>query len=289
MLRLTCLIGCLMGCLLFLGASPARWIVQGHTTTVAAEINPSIPEPLKVTPLTMKTDTRRPGRTAAGNDAWVNEPLLQVENASGKAVKYLVVVISYPGAEVSGAQLPLMLSYGQVPGREAAREAEGPLQPGAKVNLTVSRNACGGVASRLLAQSPQPPRANRVATRINVVVFADGTAWFDGALNVRDGGDPLRWNALVKSSSRAAQNSAPLFRMTRTSYSAQPAPVSAQDSECGRQAGFYMMDCCDGFYVASAAIIPDPQGRFQLLPTLYTCPDDAGSCYFDQRVPCSSQ
>jgi hypothetical protein len=253
---------------------------------VAAEIAPSIPEPIKVTPLTLKKGTRQPDRNAAGNDAWMNKPVLQVENTSGKAVKYFVVAVSFPSTEISGAQLPLMLSYGQVPGRKPVREAEELLQPGAKVNLTVSRNACGGVASRLQAQSSQQPPADRMATRINVVIFADGTAWFDGALNVRDGGDPLRWNTLVESSSRAAQNNAPLFRMTKTSYTV---PSPTQDSECGRQAGFYMMDCCDGLYVASAAIIPDPEGRFQLLLTLYTCPDDKGSCYFDQRVPCSSQ
>lgn len=278
----------LLGCFLLLGAIPARPVTPDHTAASAAGMNSSPADPIRVTPLTSRTGQSRPGRGAADPGAWVNEPVLQVENVSGKAIKYLVVEASFPGAGGADAPLPLMLGYGRLPGQEPVRAAEAPLLPGAKINLTVSRHACGGVAPRLLAESPQPPSASHTATRINVVVFADGTAWFAGSLNVRDRRDPLRWHAAGASPSLAAWAPAPLFKLAKAGYGARPAPAPAQDSECGDQAGFVMMDCCEGFYVATATIIPNPAGRFELLPTRYTC-SDGSYCYYDQRVPCSSQ
>ena len=172
----------LAGCFIFLAACSTQAIAQQATDP----LNVGTAAPIKITALTLNTGKSRTALRRANN--WLTQPVVQVENTSANAIEYLVIEISVPGAG-SG---PLMLGYGQTPGRKSFLHVTEPLQPGKKINLSVSRNTCDAVQSRLLASGVRPASGSRVSARINAVVFTNKTAWFDGLLHVLDPNDPLR-------------------------------------------------------------------------------------------------
>ncbi|HYP54113.1 MAG TPA: hypothetical protein VEQ42_11265, partial [Pyrinomonadaceae bacterium] len=250
--------------------------------------NSALAEPIKVTTLPLKTDERRPGQVAAASDDWTSRPVVQVENTSGKAIRYLVVEVSLPGADSSGRQPLFLLGHGRAPGRKPMPGAGGALQPGAKVNLTVSRNSCSGPEPRFDAGVARPPQSGRATSQINVVVFEDGTAWYDGMLYVADASNPSRWNPAGRSAGRAASNPEPLLRTAKASYSA--APASAQESECGDKGPVEFVYCCDNefFSYASATLLPNRFGMWQLIVMTPTHCPDGSPCHYNKAVPCDN-
>jgi hypothetical protein len=243
----------LVGCLIFLGASLAMWIAPERMTTKAAGMNALLPAPIKITPFTMKTVASKPGRNSSESDSWVNKPIVQVENISGKTIKYLTLQISFQNAE--SFKLPFMLGYGQDPGQKSVAQTADVLQPGAKINLTMGVNACDRVKASLLASGVQPPSGSRVTTRINGVIFTDGTAWFDGLQHVQDRNDPLKWYVVGESPGRAILNSVPGSKTVKTSYNADSTAASMQEEGlCWKRLGSQYVNCC-GFSVASGVFV----------------------------------
>ncbi len=278
----------LVGCLIFLCTPLALSIAPEQTATKAAGMSSSLAEPVKITPFILRTDASHPGRSALGNGSWVNQPLVQVENTSGKAIEYLALEISFPGAESLSDNLPLMLAYGQAPGgKHSAKQAEA-LQPGAKVNLTVGRNACDAVKSRLLANGTQPPSGSRATVRINGVIFADKTAWFDGLLHVADRENPLRWYVAGKSPSQGDLKSALQFKMAKAGYSANLAAAASAPQMCWDRIGTEWIACCDGFpRMASAILVQVFGGIYEPHVMSLTCPDGS-ACEWIKAVGCST-
>jgi hypothetical protein len=270
----------LAGCLILLCALLALWISMDRTTTKAAELDSTRGQPIKVTPLTLKAGGRM---NSSENGDWVNKPLIQVENISGKAIQYLVVEVSFPDTTSSGAQAPLILAYGQAPEQKPSSIAVKALEPGAKVNLTLNKNGCRAVGSLLTSRGAQPPKS--VASQINVVIFADGTAWFEGVLHVRDQSNPLKWNPVEVSPSRADLNPAPLFKTAKVSYRGGGVPASGE-GQCWDKNGFEMVECC-GFMHGSSLFQPDPFGLYEPFFVSLTC-SDGSTCGWYKPVGCGT-
>ena len=218
----------LAGCLILFCAALALWVAPRRTAIMASGITSPLAEPIKVTPLALSAD----GRLAASDD-WLERPVVQVENTSGRPIRYLVVEVSFPGAESSGQQPLFLLAHGQAPGRKPAPKAAGALQPGAKVNLTVSQNGCSGARSPLQAGTGRPSSGSRPTSQINAVVFEDGTAWVGGMLYVADSSNPRRWNPVGAGPGHGASSPEPRVRAMKAGYDGIPAPAPAQESECG--------------------------------------------------------
>lgn len=160
--------------------------------------------PIKITPLSLNT-----------KKTWLAKPVIEVENTSRKPIEYLVIEITLPRDAATKEIAPFMLVYGQTPGRESNLVPA--LQPGAKISLSVNKNACDWVKSQLSAIRPMV--GSRTNTRINAVVFGDKTAWFDGLLHNQDPINPSRW-LVMRNSAQRDLNIMLQFKFTLASYGA---------------------------------------------------------------------
>jgi hypothetical protein len=274
----------LMGCLIFLTASSAQSFAQQSSKTKTDGVSDTIAAPIKVTAFTLRTGKNQPGRSALGSANWTTQPVVQVENVSGKVIKYLVVEISLPGVQSRSANRPFMLAYGQLPGTKPSSELVEALQPGAKTDLTVDRNACEAVKSHLLAKS-NLPSGSRVTARINGVVFANQTAWIDGLMHVADSNDPLRWNVPQSQNEADWALGSPIFKFTQASYLA---PLHRPlNGPCWKRLGTQWVDCCGGLQAASAIMVQVWGGLFEPLVMSFDC-GDGTYCEYVKQVGCSS-
>src|SRR5690348_11233549 len=165
-------VGLLLGCLILI-ASPA--MAQSRTKAVVPQL---VAQPIKV---------NTPAIT--GRKSWLGQPVVQVENISTKPIQYLMIEATLPGAKA-----PFMLAFGQGPGTSTTNAT--PLQPGAKIDLSVDHNACAWIKDRLLELDLRALNGNHVTAKINAVVFNDKTAWIDGLPHVMDPNNPRRWNVV---------------------------------------------------------------------------------------------
>ena len=256
----------LAGCFIFLAACSVQSIAQ----QTADPLNPGIAAPIKVTVLPLNSSKSVSRR-------WLTQPVVQVENTSANAIEYLVIEISLPGVD-SG---PLMLGYGQTPGRKSFLNVTEPLQPGKKVSLSVSRNTCEAVQSRLLASGIRLASGSRVSASINAVVFTNKTAWFDGLLHVADPNDPLRWKVAENLDHAGLSGSSLLFNFMPAAFrpKATPAP-------CWKRIGTEWRNCC-GLQVASAILVNVWGGILEPFPMSSQC-EDGSFCEWTKAVGCSN-
>lgn len=257
----------LAGCFIFLTAFSVPSMAQ------TAALDPEVAPPLKVTALTLNASkTRR----ALKSSEWLSQPLVQVENTSNNNIEYLVIEVSLPGTTNS----PLMLAYGQTPGYKPLPNVVA-LQPGKKINLSVSRNACDAVHSRLLASGGQLPSGSRVSTRINAVVFTNRTAWFDGLIHVPDPNDPLRWRVAENLDHAGLSGSSPLFNFLPAAFRPKITPAP-----CWKRIGTQWVDCC-GVQIASAILANVWGGILEPFPMSSQC-EDGSFCNWIKAVECSN-
>ena len=111
--------------------------VVAQQPAVGNLLDAGVAPPIKLTAVPINTGSNRVGKT---NGSWLTEPLVQVENTSGKTIQYMVIEITLPEAKPT-TNGPLMLAYGQPPGKSLPNVMES-LQPGMKVDLSIGRNAC---------------------------------------------------------------------------------------------------------------------------------------------------
>ncbi|HEV7683240.1 MAG TPA: hypothetical protein VGO68_14015 [Pyrinomonadaceae bacterium] len=275
----------LVGCLIFLTTSSIQSFAQQSSATKTDSVSDTIAEPIKVTAFTLRTGKNQPGRSALGIGDWITQPVVQVENISGKAIKYLVVEISLPSVKSGSTSRPFMLAYGQLPGTKPSSKPIETLQPGARIDLTVDQNACEAVKSHLLANS-NPPAGSRVKTRINGVVFANRTAWIDGLMHVADPNDPLRWNVASENQTQADLSmDVSTFKFAPVSYLS--GPHRPLNGPCWKRLGTQWVDCCGGLQAASAIMVQVWGGIFEPLIMSFDC-GDGTYCEYVKQVGCSS-
>lgn len=255
----------LAGCFIVLAASSLQLAAQQR-----AAGNVEVAPPIKITAVRGKT-----------NGSWLAEPLVQVENTSGKIIQYMVIEIGLPDAKPA-KNGPLMLAYGQAPGKTSP-DVMASLKPGMKVGLSIDRNACDAVKSNLLNSGIRPPAGNRVSTRINGVVFADGTAWFDGLLHVADPKDPMRWKVVENLDYSALSGANSQFSFLPAAFRPNRPPQL-----CWKRIGTQWIQCCPGLQIASAIMVQVFGGIFEPLPMVHEC-GDGSYCEWIKQVGCTSE
>jgi hypothetical protein len=256
----------------FLLASSLQVVAQQGAAS--NDFNVGVAQPIKLTAITVNTRNHRRGKTGG---SWLTEPLVQVENTSGKIIQYMVIEISLPDAKPTTSG-PLMLAYGQPPGKSLPNVIE-QLQPGKKVGLSIDGNACDTVKAHLLNSGIRLPAGSRVSTRINAVVFANGTAWFDGLLHVADPKDSRRWLVAKNLDHAGLFNNGPLF-------SFMPATFRPKTELCWDRIGTEWVDCCPGLQIASAIMVQVFGGVFEPFPMLHEC-GDGTFCEWIKQLQCS--
>ena len=226
--------------------SLAMLFILSPNKSLTAENNSASNEPIKV--LGVKLD--------AGKATWLDSLELQIQNTSKKPIKYMLV-----HAELAGTDLRVPLNFGAAPGAKTEAEL---LQPGAKISLKPAKTICDRMRDQIAA-SGRIPAPQDFKTSINVVFFADKSAWKGGVLNYPDPQDPSRWIAAGEETSQVS--------FTKASY--KPA---ANNQTCYRYGGFHLEYCCDSNYVANANFISDPNGHVQPVEAEACC--GSGNCCF---------
>lgn len=168
--------------------------------------------------------------------AWLNQPVVQVENVSNKPIEYLTIQATLPGMTE-----PFMLAYGQQPGKPVDKNVKA-LQPGAKVSLIVDQHTCDVTKKDLLKIDLRSLNGQHVTTKINGVIFNDETAWFYGLPHVMDPNNPLRWN-VVRTTTRAAKPAeSPMFSFLKVGLRENPAEF--KQTICWEVLETLYTDCC---------------------------------------------
>jgi len=257
-------------CLIFLFALSLQIVAQERAA--GNVVDSGVAPPIKLTAVPVNT-----GRKTTGS--WLTEPLVQVENTSSKMIQYLVIEITLPDAKPT-TNGPLMLAYGQPPGTSSFNVIES-LQPGMKVGLSIGRNACETAKSHLLKSGVRPADGSRLSTRINAVVFSNGTAWFDGLLHVADPRDPRRWNVVENLGLAGLSGASPLFSFMQATF--RPKRTTEL---CWKRLGTETIDCCPGLQIASAIMVQVFGGVFEPFPMTHEC-GDGSSCEWIKQVACS--
>ena len=256
----------LAGCFIVLGMSSLQVVAQQRVADNV--LDSGVAPPIKLTAVSVNT--------AKKTNSWLTEPLVEVENTSGKIIQYMVVELSFPDAKPAS----LMLAYGQAPGKSTPGVMAS-LKPGMKVGLSIDRNACDAVKSNLLASGIRLPAGSRVDTRINAVIFTNGTAWFDGLLHVADPKDPRRWNVVENLDVAGLSSVSPIFSFMPASFRPKRTPEL-----CWKRLGTETVDCCPGLQISSAIMVQVFGGVFEPFPMTHFC-GDGSSCEWIKQVQCS--
>ena len=266
----------LAGCFVLLTASSLQ--VGAQERVAANALSFAVAAPIKLTTVSINTGNNRRAKT---DKSWLTQPLVQVENTSGKIIQYMVIELIHPDVKPT-TNAPLMLAYGQAPGKTSPTMIES-LQPGMKVDLSIDRNTCDSVKAQLLKSGIRPTAGSHVSTRINAVVFANGTAWFDGLMHVADPNDPMRWNVVENSGSAGLSSANSLFSFTPVAFRPKRTPEL-----CWKRVGTQWVDCCPGLQIASAIMVQVFGGIFEPFPMIHEC-GDGSSCEWIKQVGCSTE
>lgn len=201
-------------------------------------------EPIKVIAVNLNSNSQ---------SSWLDGLELQLENTSGKPIKYLLIHV-----DVAGTKLRVPVKFGQAPGAKTGET--GMLQAGAKIDLKPAKVVCDQM--RQEAANGRVPSVKDLHTNINVVMFADNTAWKAGYLSYPDPNNASRW---IVSDDPARIN------FVKTSFKS-----SSSLQQCYRYTGFNLEFCCDSNYVANANFSPDANGHVQPVEAEACC--GSGNC-----------
>jgi hypothetical protein len=190
---------------------------------------------------------------------WLEGLELQIENTSGKTINYLLLHVAIPDA--SGQRVSVPITFGQPAAKNGANEV---LQSGAKVSLKPAKAACDRMRQVTSGRRPNP---KDFQTSINVVVFADKSAWKAGEIHYQDRANASLW--------RTARE---LSRSNSSEIKFAPARYkpNASSQQCYRYTGFTLEFCCDSNFVANANFTPDVNGNVQPVEAEACC--GSGNC-----------
>lgn len=271
----------------------ALWcLVFGTSLSTAQTINKptneSSPfvEPLKITEVGFK-DGKKKSAAVTGGETWLDSLHVEVENTSGKTIKFAEVKVGFSGEKVPKELTALSLQYGGL--KTHAFNAEPSVQPGAKARFAVSRSECGGLRTNLMKSGYAPTSAGQITARLGKVIFEDGTAWSGGKLFYPDPNNSNRW-LIAESDSSGTTLSRNLFGTTAgmnfMPVSLARSPV--RKSDCGTYSGFEILtDCCPETLVFSDTVDFGEPGNAALEPQMDNCPyTGTPSCVFYRVIPC---
>src|ERR1700752_848796 len=255
-------VGLFLGCLILITASALQAMAQSRTKVGPPQL---VADPIKVTTPTVRNRSAR---------SWLSQPLVQVENVSTKPITYFMIEATLPGVTT-----PFMLAYGEVPGKQPASAVK-PLQPGAKIDLTVDRHACEWTRKLLIETDARAVAGNHVTARINGVVFNDQTAWFDGLPHVMEPNNPMRWKVVRNTAALQDLSNASVFSFLKAGYR------ESNTQMCWDRIGTQWVNCC-GFQIASAIMVQVWGGIFEPFDMQSECAPGV-FCEWTKQVGCSS-
>ncbi|HXQ73171.1 MAG TPA: hypothetical protein VN844_21910 [Pyrinomonadaceae bacterium] len=211
----------------------AMLFILGPGKSLTAETNAraSANEPIKVLAVNLNANSQA---------KWLEGFELQIENTSGKVIKYLLIHV-----DVGGTKLRVPVKFGRAPGMKTGEPEM--LQVGAKVSLKPAKTVCDQFQQQSAAG--HVPSLKDLRTSINVVIFSDNSAWKAGYMNYPDPTNPSRW--LV------AEDPATV-KFTKANFK----PGSSMQ-QCYRFTGFQSQFCCDTLFIGSATFTPSATGHLQ--------------------------
>jgi len=257
------------------------FVAQGPETTITATsiTNSYSDEPVEVS---ISMGNTQPHEKLVGDNNWLDHLVVQAKNTSGKAVRYLEVKVMLPNGKSEAPQLSLPFIYGHPFPKSRETEA---LKTGAKVELRGSRMRCEEAKKQLARIGHSPYSINDLKTRVNVVIFDDGTAWFLGHLHHQDPNNHTRWIVNGQSSNSLALKHSPYNKASNSVAHKLASSLVPVQQPCGRYHAFDFTYCCTedfgvDYYVASVIILGDPTARPSASATLATacCPQTPGAC-----------
>jgi hypothetical protein len=212
--------------------------LNGETSAIA-----SSNEPIRVIAVNLNANSQ---------SSWLDTLEVQLENTSRKAIKYMLIHV-----DVAGTKIRVPVKFGQAPGAKTGETQV--LQAGAKIDLKPAKAVCEQMRQEAAGRVPS---LKDLHTSINVVMFADNTAWKAGYLSYPDPNNSSRW--IVPDDPAKAQ-------FVKTSFK----PSSGMQ-QCYRYTGFNLEFCCDSNYVANANFSPDANGHVQPVEAEACC--GSGNC-----------
>ena len=244
---------------------------------------PSSNQPLKVVGVKLKQAKAQPKNTSTAKASWLDGLEVEIENTSGKIVRYLVIQVELPIVASDETSLRIPLWYGQVPVPNTKSDEVESVQPGGKLILTASKSVCDRMRKQLLESERVPASSKDIQTNINLVIFEDRTAWSAGQLHFPDPANTMKWISAEELTRKNSGDS----RAFGMSYSKASYNSGSRPQTCYRDAGFELLPCCGGLYVGSKILVEDPNGHVH--PNLVEACCSPGDCcsYIEIAGGCS--
>jgi len=240
--------------------------------------------PIKVSHI--RSNKSRDSGKSTEEDGLLNIEALLVENTSAKIIKYLEVKLIFPGVKVNGMKVSMPMRYGRIHMAPDKLEGRDSLRPGEKLRLPITRDMYEGMNNIFLEKGNAAIFFDQVITEVALIIYEDRTAWSRGLLHYQSPGNPNCWYTAEAIANKSSLNRK--MSVYKAVYNAGPASPSAIQSECGRYGGFELLPCCADLYVASAIIIPDPNGNAVARLATAFCPE-GGSCNYNEVDPCQAR
>lgn len=258
------------------------WLVMatGHHQALTAKDSstPNSNLPLKVVGVKLNSESQSKDKSV-GKANWLDGLEVDVENTSGKAIRYLVLNVEFPLSGSNGNSVRVPVTYGQAPVPNTKSGNFEFFQAGSTLNLRASKNLCENIRKQLLENGRGPVSAKDLRTNIHVVIFEDMTAWLGGQLHYPDPTDPMRWIAAEELKRNNSLDTVPGASYSKASYTSTSRPQT-----CFRTTGFHLQYCCcctetgGNGYVTNVTFTGDPNGHVQPNLVESCCPASPGEC-----------
>ena len=148
-------------------------------------------EPLTIVGIKASNRSVKPGEKFSGNNDWLKNASIRVQNSSEKDIVYIEIDLNFPETKTSGNEISYRLKLGHRPG---AHDTNPPLllkaNDGAVLNLDDDRY---DQLVKVVEQRHPMSGIRRVDMRLGFVIFSDGTAWSGGLFQRRDPNNPNRY------------------------------------------------------------------------------------------------
>lgn len=183
-------------CLLTTLLSGLVWLsVSAQTDEVARTLErvPLKNEPVQITEV--RTSTKSDislGQSFVANNDWLSGLTLKVKNVSAKQIVRAELELQFPEVQLNNAVFILPVHYGEVPGlEEPSSDKQAPIGPNETADIKLDNETYDGL--KRIAGGNGSVQVTKARIRISTIVFADGTAWHNGFLHIRDPNNPRRW------------------------------------------------------------------------------------------------
>jgi hypothetical protein len=145
-------------------------------------------EPLKITSMKAANRKVRFGEKITGEDDWLKSAELTIKNVSGKDIVFVEVDLNFPETKTSGDEMSFPLRFGSPPGLPTGSPA---------MILRIDDEATLGLQGkryeelvRFVEHRHSISTIGKVVVDVQLVIFADGTAWSRGTFRRRDPNNP---------------------------------------------------------------------------------------------------